>query len=424
MPSMLIKKARIIDPSCGADDVGDILIEDGRIAEIDNSLTYSGAQVINANGLVLAPGLIDMHVHLRDPGYTYKEDILSGCEAAAAGGITTIAAMPNTNPVADSQDVIKYILKASKNAKIKVLPVAAITEGLKGEKLNDFKKLKEAGAIAYSDDGYPVATAKLMSDALKKADILSMPVLAHCEDLSLTDGGIINDGEMSYINGVKGIPVSSEVVGISREIALSMSTGANVHICHVSTAHSVEIIRRAKRNGIHVTAETCPHYFSLNECLLTNKDADYRINPPLRSESDRLAIIEGIIDGTIDVIATDHAPHSIEEKIDFENAPNGTIGLETSLAAGLSVLVNSGNISLIKLINLMSTAPAKILGIEGGSLKIGSPADIVIFDPNKKWTVDVDKMHSKSKNSAFKGIELSGKVKYTICNGNIVYKDE
>ncbi|NCC87316.1 MAG: dihydroorotase [Clostridia bacterium] len=424
MSKMLIKSGRIIDPSNGADGIGDILIEDGQIAEIGEHLNYDVDNIIDAKGFVVAPGLVDMHVHLREPGYTHKEDIISGCEAAAAGGVTTVAAMPNTNPAIDSEEIISFINKTAECAKINVLPVAAITQGLNGNTLTEFEELKKAGAVAFSDDGYPVSTAKLMFDAMQKAAVLDMPVLAHCEDLTLTDGGIMNEGEISTMLGVKGIPEAAENVGTAREIAIAMSTDSSVHICHVSTSQSVDMIRDAKKNNIKITAETCPHYFSLDDSLLLIRDADYRMSPPLRSQEDRRAIIRGIEDGTIDAIATDHAPHTVEEKADFENAPNGSIGLETSLAAGITVLVNGGHITLKNLIELMSTKPSKILGIDCGTLKIGSSADIVIFSEKEKWIVNVEKFHGKSKNSAFKGVELTGKVKYTLCGGKIVYKDE
>lgn len=423
MPKMLIKSGRIIDPSSGADGIGDILIEDGRIAEIGDHLNYNVDKIINASGLIVAPGLVDMHVHLREPGYTDKEDIISGCEAAAAGGVTSLAAMPNTSPSVDSAEIIKFIKQTAENAKVNVYPVAAITQGLNGNLLTEFEELKKAGAIAFSDDGYPVATSKLMLEAMKKAETLAVPVLAHCEDVTISDGGIMNEGEVSSMLGVKGVPAASENVGTAREIAIAMSTDTSVHICHVSTAKAVKMIRVAKQNNVKVTAETCPHYFSLDDSLLATRDADYRMSPPLREHEDRIEIINGIIDGTIDVIATDHAPHTVEEKKDFAKAPNGSIGLETSLSAGITVLVNGGHITLPKLIELMSTAPADILGIDGGTLRIGAPADIVIFSDTEKWRVDVNKLHGKSKNSSFKGIELTGKVKYTICAGKVVYKD-
>ncbi len=422
MNAYLIKNARIIDPSGESDKCGDILIKDGFIQTVGQNIRCEDAVIINADGLVAAPGLVDMHVHTRDPGFTHKEDILSVGESAAAGGVTTIAAMPNTNPPADNAQTIQYVLEHSKRCKVKVLPVARITDRTGGA-LTDFESLVKAGAVAFSDDGEPVPTAKLMSDALKKSSWLGMNILAHCEDKSLSEGGLINEGMVSEALGVGGIPTSAEDVGTSREIALANALDARIHICHVSSASALEFIKSAKQSGAKITCETCPHYFSLNEELLFHQDADYRMNPPLRPDYDKRAVLRGIIDGTIDVIATDHAPHTALEKKSFFDAPNGVIGLETSLAAGITYLVKPGYISLFKLIYMMSTVPAQILGTKSGSLKTGSPADIVLFDENERWIVDTDKLHGKSKNTAFKDMELYGKVKYTFCRGEIVYKD-
>lgn len=363
-----------------------------------------------------------MHVHLRDPGFTEKEDIFSGCEAAAAGGVTSLAAMPNTKPATDSAETVEYILSRGEKAKARVYPVGAVTSGLSGEKLTDFKSLKEAGAVAFSDDGYPVATAELMLNALEQCDKLNVPVLAHCEDLGVTHGGIINKGEVSEKLGVKGVSQASENVGTVREMALAFSVGARVHICHVSTAQSVEWIRAAKKMGVRVTAETCPHYFTLTEDLLYKQDACYRMAPPLRTEKDRLAIIEGLKDGTLDAIATDHAPHTAEQKADFLKAPNGVVGLETSLAAGITTLVKTGELTLTELLRKMSTKPAEILGVNAGTLKKGAPADIVLFNPDEEWTVEPEKLHSRSHNTAFKGMNLTGRVHLTFCRGELVYK--
>ena len=423
MTKLLIKNARIIDPSNNFDREGDIFIDNGKISEIGKNLDVLDSEIIDGDGLIAAPGLVDMHVHLRDPGFTYKEDIESGCRAAAAGGVTTVAAMPNTDPVIDSDEMVEYIIDASKNAKARVLPVAAVTAGQEGISLNDFDSLKKAGAVAFSDDGRPVSTAALMKSAMEKAQSIGLPVLAHCEDLSLSDGGLMNEGKVSESLGVKGIPNAAEDVGTAREIAIAASTDTSVHICHVSTAVSVDIIRTAKEEGVKVTAETCPHYFSFSDEELLKRDADYRMNPPLRTDCDQRAIVRGLVDGTIDVIATDHAPHTKEEKADFLNAPSGVSGLETSLAAGITYLVNKGCISMFMLLYKMSTVPARILGIDAGTLGIGSPADVVLFDPKEKWVVDPEKMHGKSNNTPFKGVELTGKVKYTICGGQIVYKD-
>lgn len=418
---LLIKNAHII--GAGEPFDGNILVRDGKIAAVGAVNDDGSYEVIDASGLVAAPGLIDLHVHLRDPGLTYKEDIISGCRAAAAGGVTGVAAMPNTKPATDSTEVLKYISEKSAAADAKVYPVAAATEGLRGEKLNDFEALSAAGACAFSDDGEPVKTAPLLLRALEAAKRCGKPFLAHCEEKSLAAGGLMNEGKISEQLKVQGIPAAAEDIGTARELAAALSIGTRVHICHVSTASSVKLIRAAKAAGVEVTAETCPHYFALTEEKLLSRDADFRMNPPLRTEEDRLAVIQGIADGTIDAIATDHAPHSPEEKSDFLTAPNGSVGLETSLAAGITYLVNTGVITLEKLISMMSTVPAEILGVEDGRLAEGRTADIVLFSPSERWTVCPEKLHGKSKNTPFKGRELCGRVKYTILNGRIVYRD-
>lgn len=418
---LLIKNAHII--GAGEPFDGDILVRGGKVAAVGAVNDDGSCEVIDASGLVAAPGLIDLHVHLRDPGLTYKEDIVSGCRAAAAGGVTGVAAMPNTKPATDSAEVLKYISEKAEDTDAKVYPVAAATEGLRGEKLNDFEALSAAGACAFSDDGEPVKTAPLLLCALEAAKRCGKPFLAHCEEKSLAAGGLMNEGRFSELLKVQGIPAAAEDIGTARELAAALSTGTRVHICHVSTASSVKLIRAAKEAGADVTAETCPHYFALTEEKLLSRDADFRMNPPLRTEEDRLAVIQGIADGTIDAIATDHAPHSPEEKSDFLTAPNGSVGLETSLAAGITYLVNAGVITLDKLISMMSTVPADILGVEGGRLAEGRAADIVLFSPSERWTVCPEKLHGKSKNTPFKGTELCGRVKYTILNGRIVYRD-
>lgn len=421
MSLIRIRNARIIDSGAEIDKVGDLFIREGIIISADEYVETSDCLELDAGGLIAAPGLVDMHVHTRDPGFTHKDDIVSVARSAAAGGVTAFAAMPNTKPAADTVETIQFIVNKARTVPIRVFPVAAVSMGLKGETQTDFSALKKAGAIAFSDDGEPVSSAQMMSEALKAASWLGVPLLAHCEEKSLAGDGIMNLGVVSEMLGVPGIPASSEVVGVAREIALAKALDLPVHICHVSSAETVEFIRMAKRNGIKVTAETCPHYFSLNEELLMHQDADYRMNPPLRAEQDRRAILRGIIDGTIDVIATDHAPHTVEEKSNFLQAPNGVVGLETSLAAGITNLVNKGYISMFKLIYMMSTVPAQILGIDAGGLQPGARADIVLFDPEQRWIVDAHTLLSNSKNSAFKGMELQGKVKYTICGGDIVY---
>lgn len=423
MAKLLIKNAHIIDPSQPLDCIGDILAEDGIITKIGENISED-CKTIDASGLYAVPGLVDMHVHLRDPGFTEKEDIITGCKSAAAGGVTSLLAMPNTKPSVDTPETVKYVLEKAKGADARVYVVGAITKGLKSEEMTDIPALKAAGITALSDDGRPVVNTKFMAEAMKLADKLGLTVTAHCEDLFLADGGKINEGKVSRLLGIKGIPASAEDTGTAREIAIAAADKTAIHICHVSTATSTALVRDAKARGVRVTAETCPHYFTFTENELLSRDADFRMNPPLRTEADRLAIIKGIKDGTLDAISTDHAPHTPEEKSDFESAPNGSIGMETSFSASYTALVDTGIISLEKLIRLMSTKPAEILGIDAGTLRKGSPADIMLFDPNEEWTVDENKLHGKSKNTPFKGMTLKSRVKYTICGGKIVYSAE
>ena len=412
----------MVDPSQSLDQVIDLKIEDGVIAEIGEGL--NGDQVLDAAGLVVLPGLVDMHVHLRDPGFTHKEDILTGCRAASAGGVTSLACMPNTSPVTDSKEVLDYILEKAKEASAHVYPVAAITTGMLGRQLNDFGQMKQAGAVAVSDDGRPVENGAMMMDALISAQENSLLPISHCEDLSIIDGGIINDGAVSKELGVKGMHRASEDSVTAREIALAAATGTRVHIAHVSTEGSVALVRDAKARGVRVTAETCPHYFMLTEQEVLKKDANYRMNPPLREERDKFAVLCGILDGTIDCIVTDHAPHAAEEKADFFKAPNGVVGLETSFAASFTALVHTGKLTLSQLVELMSLRPAKLLGIPAGTLQVGAPADIAIADLNKKWTVVPEQLHSKSKNTVFAGMTFTGKVAYTLLRGRLVYNND
>lgn len=425
MSDLLFKNARVIDPSQRLNSVCDVLVKNGKIAEIGQNIISDMPTVIDASGLVLAPGLIDLHTHLRDPGFTDKEDIITGCNAAAAGGVTTLCAMPNTSPVCDTPEIVKYMLEKAKKAKARVLPIAAISKGQNGDELTDMEALKEAGACAFSDDGVPVKTAFLMKKAMEKVHSINMPIFAHCEEKSLAGKGIINEGIVSKEMGVPGISVSAEDVGTSRELALLMSApkGTRLHICHVSTANCVNMISAAKQLGLSLTAETAPHYFTYNEEKLRTRDADYRMNPPLRTSKDLTSVLYSLVDGTIDVIATDHAPHTPEEKSDFLSAPNGVVGMETSFSASYTALVASGIISLSQLIKKMSTTPAKILGMDLGNLKIGSPADLILIDENEEWTVDVNKLHGKSKNCVFKNCTLKSKIKMTVLGGKIVYNE-
>lgn len=421
---ILIKNARVVNPN-EDEFMSDILIDGWTIADVAPWIDEgAGDRVIDAAGACVSPGLIDLHVHTRDPGYTYKEDLLSAAEAAAAGGVTGFAAMPNTDPVCDNVKTLEYILEKAAHAKARVFPIAAITVGEKGERTVDFERLVRSGAAAFSDDGVPVRTAALMAQAMVECHRLGVPVFAHCEDRSLSTGGIINEGEVSRQLNVKGIPAAAEDVGTARELALARSLRRPVHICHVSTRSSIEMIANAKRDGVKVTAETCPHYFIFDERELLVRNADFRMNPPLRTQEDVLAVRDALRTGVIDAIATDHAPHSPEEKANFLTAPNGVIGMELSLAAGITFLVNKGILSLPRLIALMSENPARILHHTPGEVKRGCPADLVIYDPRVHFTVDREKLHGKSKNTPFHGMDLCGKVRYTFLNGEIVFEDQ
>ena len=430
MEKLLITNARILDPSCQPplDFVGDILVEGQRIVKMVAGLSEQkiaqGAQVIDASGLCAAPGFLDIHVHLRDPGFTHKEDILTGCRAAAAGGVTGVCCMPNTKPVTDSEEVLDYILEKAKDASARVYPIASITKGMQGQELNDIAALHACGAVAVSDDGRPVESGGMMLRALKAAAAAGVPVISHCEDLSIIDGVIINEGRISRTLGVKGMDRASEDSITAREIVLAESSDTAIHIAHVSTKGSVQLIREAKERGVKVTCETAPHYMMMTDGLLLSRDANFRMNPPLREQEDCEAIVTGVLDGTIDAIVTDHAPHAPEEKADFRTAPNGIVGLETSFAAACTVLVHQCGMSLVELVRLMSTNPANLMRLPGGTLREGSLADIVLFDPDKTWTVDAKEFSSKSRNTPFDGLELTGKVVRTILGGKTVFESQ
>ncbi len=424
MKKWLIRSVCLIDPSVNKREITDIAFDEqtGKITAVGHALNADADTVVIDGGRFVAiPGLVDLHVHLRDPGQTHKEDVFTGCRAAAAGGVTSVFAMPNTSPALDAPEVLRTLLDKARDAAVKVYPVAAVTKGLKGEELTDFEALKAAGAAAFSDDGRPVLTADLTEKALKAANAVSLPYMAHCEELTLVRGGLMNEGEVSRQLGVPGVTRAAEEVGTAREIALAAATGCLVHICHVSTKGSVEMIRAAQQNGIKVTGETAPHYLALTDECLRAKDADYRMSPPLRTEEDRRALIEALQDGTLTAIATDHAPHTAEEKAHFETAPNGSVGMETSLAACMTYLVETGELPLEKLIWLMSTSPAAIAGIPAGTLNVGAAADLVLVDPEARWTVDETKLHGKSTNCPFKGMTLKGRVMKTFCDGRMVY---
>ncbi len=417
MRRFLFKNAKL-----SSGKITDILTENENIKAVGESLSAPDAEVIDCEGkLYVLNGLCDMHVHFRDPGQTHKEDILTGADAAKAGGFTAVACMPNTNPPVCNEETIKYILKKAEQTKIDILPVACITEEMKGKSLADFDMYKRLGIKAISDDGRPVENAELMRRALESTVSNGLLVTSHCEDLKIINGGIINKGRVSKELGVKGMDRASEDYITAREIALAASCGARVHICHVSTKGSVNIIRAAKKDGIKVTCETAPHYFTFTDDKLYSKDADYRMNPPLREESDRAAIEEAVIDGTIDCIVTDHAPHTAEEKADFFKAPNGVVGLETSLAATLTRLYHTGKLTMADIERIMSKNPRRILGLTELKIEAGYPADLTVVDPGLEWIVEPEKLHSKSKNSVFKGEKLKGKAVMTVSKGEIVY---
>lgn len=419
--TLLIKKIRAVDAE--NDNVTDVYIRDGKIAKVGENLCCDAQQVIDGTDLVLMPSLFDMHVHFRDPGLTHKEDILTGCSAALAGGVTGVVCMPNTKPCCDNPDTVRYIIDKAAETGVDVYPAGCITKGMSGGGLCDYDALKNAGCICISDDGRPVENAAMMLSALRSSNENGLLVISHCEDLSIIDGGIMNKGEISEKLDVKGMDRASEDYITSRELILAKSADARIHIAHVSTSGSVDIIRFAKLQGVKVTCETAPHYFLLTDELLMKRDADYRMNPPLRTKNDVRAIIDGIKDGTIDCIITDHAPHTAEEKSDFEKAPNGVVGLETSFAAALTGLYHTGELSLQKIVRLMCVNPRKILGLDIPSICEGSTADLMIADINREWTVDPDKLHSKSHNTVFKGMTLTGKPLVTISKGIIRYDE-
>ncbi len=423
---LLIKGGRVLDPG-KIDETVDILVEDGRIAKLGKKLRAAkkapDTRVIDASGLVVVPGLIDLHVHLREPGHEYKETIETGCLAAAAGGFTAVCTMPNTHPVNDNRQITEFILEqAEKACGVRVYPVAAVSTGLAGEALTEFSDLKEGGAVAVTDDGRPVASGLLMRRALEYAKGFGLFVISHCEELSLSRGGAMNEGETATRMGLPGIPNAAESVMVQRDLDLCGLTGGRLHIAHVSTREAVAAIRKAKAAGIPVTAETAPHYFTLTDAAVKNYDTRAKMNPPLRTEKDRQAVVEGLSDGTLDAVATDHAPHSsIEKDVEFDQAAFGIIGLETALPLSLK-LVETGALSLPALIEKMSTNPAKILGIDN-RIKTGNPADLTLVDLDRSFTVDANRFFSKSRNTPFNGWELKGKAAATIVGGKVIFED-
>lgn len=420
--NILIKNGRVIDPANDTDERLDLLVSSGKIVRIGRpgSILADGPHVIDASGMLVVPGLIDMHVHLREPGFEYKETIETGTASARAGGFTSVCCMPNTRPVNDNRSVTEYILsQAAKAASTNVFPIGAITKQSAGEELSEMGELYDAGCVAVSDDGRPVMNASLMRRAMEYARIFDIPVISHCEDITLSANGVMNDGFISTELGLRGIPSAAEDVMVARDIILAELTGSRLHIAHVSTAGSVRLIREAKQRGVKVTAETCPHYFTLTEEAVKGYNTMAKMNPPLRTDEDIEAVKKGLKDGVIDVIATDHAPHAMDEKaVEFDAAAFGIVGLETALGLAFK-LVHEGALTVTDLVRLLSYNPATILKLEKGTLSVGADADITIIDPEVEWVVDPSGFRSKSKNTPFEGWRLKGRAIHTIVGGCI-----
>jgi dihydroorotase len=422
--SILVRGGRVIDPSRGTDGIADVYLADGKVEAVGRNIAPpAGASIVDATGKVVAPGLIDLHVHLREPGQEDVETVATGAMAAAAGGFTAVCAMPNTDPVTDNQAAVGFIKgQAQRAGKARVYPIGAISLGQRGDKLAEFGELVAAGAVAVSDDGKPVVSAHLMRTALEYAKTFGIPVADHCEDPTLAHGGAMHEGIVSARLGLKGIPAAAEEIMVARDIILAELTNGHVHLCHISSRGSVELIRRAKEKGLRVTAEATPHHFSLTHEACEGYNTNAKMNPPLREHSDREAIRQALKDGTLDVIASDHAPHHYDAKErEFDDAPNGILGLETALGLALTELVETGLLTLPELILRMSTQAARIFRLPGGSLAVGAPADVVVFDPKARWTVDPATFYSKSRNTPFAGRTLTGRADCTVVRGRVVF---
>jgi dihydroorotase len=424
MPKLLIKNGRVIDPASGRDEIADILIKGGLIVRVAPDLHATGAIAFDAKGLVVAPGFIDLHVHLREPGFEHAETIESGARAAAAGGFTSICAMPNTQPVNDSAALTRYIVeRAQRSAIVNVFPIGAITKDSAGEQLAAIGSMKAAGIVAISDDGRPVMNSRVMRRAMEFARAFGLPVIDHCEDLNLSAGGDMHEGFESVRLGLRGIPASSEDVMVARDLILSETTGARFHVAHLSSRRSLEMVARAKARKLPVSCEVTPHHIALTDSDMPPYDSNYKMKPPLRPRCDAEALIEGILSGTVDAIATDHAPHPGSEKMqEFEKCPFGIIGLETALAVALEKLVHTGKVSLSRLVELFTAGPAGILGLNRGRLEPGLPGDVTIFDPELTWTYDVNRSLSRSRNSPFHGRSFRGAPVATIVGGKVVWQ--
>lgn len=421
---ILIKNGRLVNPATNTDEVMDVAIENGKILKVEKGIEENGFEkVIDATGKIVAPGLIDVHVHFRDPGFEHKEDLLTGSASAAKGGFTTVVCMANTKPVVDSVEVLNYVQNKAELVPINIVQAAAITKGFLGKELVDMKTLKEAGALGFTDDGLPINDTALVMKAMEMAKELDVPLSFHEEDPSLIGNPGVNAGEVAKELGLVGAPNVAEDVMVARDCMMAMKTGAKVDIQHISSGNSVDMVRFAKQHGARVYAEASPHHFTLTEDAVREHKTFAKMNPPLRTAWDRDKIIEGLKDNTIEIIATDHAPHTTEEKTgEFQNCPSGIIGLETSLALGIMSLVNAGHLTYLQLMEKMSVKPAELYNLDTANIAEGKPADIVIFDPNEKWIAS--DYASKAENTPFTGMEMTGKVKYTICNGRIAYEDK
>lgn len=422
---LLLRGGRVVDPSRGTDEVADVLLVDGRVEAVGQGLSApDGAEVREVAGRVVCPGLIDLHVHLREPGYEHKETIASGARAAAAGGFTAVCAMPNTDPPIDDPASVGFVLAAGQRAgSARVYPTGAVSVGQKGERLTEIGEMVGAGAVAVTDDGRPVSDAGLMRVALEYARTFGIPVASHCEEMALSKGGSMNEGAVATRMGLFGIPNAAEDVMIARDLLLAELTGGRLHIQHVTTRGGVRLIREAKARGVQVSAEGTPHHWTLTHDAVEGYHTNAKVNPPLRAEEDRQAVFEGVLDGTLDTIATDHAPHHYDEKEQaFDDAPFGLVGLETALGLALTQLVHPGHMSLATMVERMSTAPARAFGLPGGTLAKGAPADVTVFDPEAAWTVDPKAFLSRSANTPFTGRELRGRATLTVVGGAVVFE--
>ncbi len=422
MARLWIRGGRVLDPSSGRDAAADVLLEEGRVVAVESSLERVDAEILDAAGCWVAPGLVDLHAHLREPGAEYKESIASGGRAAAAGGFTAVACMANTDPVNDDASVTDYILdRARQEAPVRVHPVAAATRGLSGKVMTEMVSLVEAGAVALSDDGRTIMDSSVMRRVLEYSRLVNVPIITHAEDRTLVGDGVVNEGPVSTRLGLPGNPAAAEAIHVARDLILAELTGAHLHVAHVSTAGAIDLIRRARERGVHVTAEVTPHHLTLTDEATAGYDTNTKVAPPLRSAADVRACRSGLADGTLDAIATDHAPHAMHEKdVEFTQAPPGLIGLETAVAVTLE-LVRSGELAPLEWVRRLSSNPARILGLPGGSLQVGAPADLVVIDPERRWTYHPSKGFSKSRNSPWAGCELTGRTLATFVAGRLVY---